>query len=795
MAPWRSTSFRSAFARVLGLVFLGMVLASRLPVSAQEASIPIPAAEIAARTAEVSALLANVESLSAPGPAMQAIEQELPEMGKRLQERWERLPRRLASDPSAPALQGLAVVWQQMRMDLNEWSDMLEERGTNLQRELKRLSDLDETWTRSLKELQGAQVPPQLIAEINGMRDAIHTARTRVNSRLAEVLVLEYRVSVEQRRADQALALIAQARSELFSRLGRRNALPIWSPELWAKAQGQILTGFRGAAVRWWNAIVGEWEDQAKRFALHVLGFCLLLALLLRARHHVARWNASDRRAGVNWMLARPASAALALAIFASPWVYPTHSFAVYATSRFISIFPATRLLLALVPAGLSCALYAFGAVLALDAVRPMLFPARELEQMVLLVDLLAGGLLVGWMWRAARRTPPQGETRSAEGGPPDRPLALILSATFIVAFLAGMAGYLQLARLLATVAVRSAYAWLAVRVAVWLLQLLVAYLLWARPLGALASVQRNRTYVERRAGLALTWIGFVAWLFVPLSAVTISGDVFTFARTVLSAGAEWGSIRITIGDALLFAATAWAAFFLSAAVRAMLEGDVFPRVRLAEGVPLALANLAHYAILLIGFVVALTFLGVDLTKVTILVGAFGVGVGFGLQTVVNNFASGLILLFERPIRVGDVVQVGDIQGEVRHIGIRASTVRTWRGADVFIPNAQLVTEKVTNWTYTDRRLRIDLRISVAAGSDPGRVKEVVCATARNHPDVLREPSPAAFSIGFGDSGLTFDLRVWTNRFERSDAIRSELAEAISAALTEAKIGHTAVGG
>ena len=386
------------------------------------------------------------------------------------------------------------------------------------------------------------------------------------------------------------------------------------------------------------------------------------------------------------------------------------------------------------------------------------------------------------------RNADPRGRTRTA-------PLALILSLTFLMAFLAGMAGYLQLARLLSTVAVRSAYAWLAVRVAVWLLQLVVAYLLWAYPLGTLASVQRNRTHVEARAGVVLSWIGFAAWLLVPVSAVAISGDVVVFARTVLGAGLGWGTLGVTVGDVLLFGATAWAAFILSSVVRAMLERDVFPHVRLAEGVPLALANLARYAILLVGFLVAMTFLGVDLMKVTILVSAFGVGLGFGLQTVVNNFASGLILLFERPIRVGDVVQVGDIQGEIRHIGIRASTVRTWKGADVFIPNANLVTEKVTNWTYTDRRLRIDLRIAVAAGSDPARVKELVCGSARRHPDVLPEPPPTALSIAFGDGGLTFELRVWTKWFDRSDAIRSELAEAVSAALSDAQIGHTTVGG
>jgi len=782
-------------SRVLGLTLLWLTLAFPRPAPAQGTASPIPVAEIASRAAEVAALLANVDSLSAPGPEMQAIEQELPEMSKRLQQRWERLPRRLANDPSAPALQGLAVVWQDMRTDLNEWSDTLAQRGANLQRELKRLSDLDETWARSLKEIQSAQAPPELISEINAMREAINSARTRVNSRLGELLVLEYRVSLEQRRADQALARIARARSELFNRLGVRNALPIWSPELWAKAQGQFATGFRDAGLRWWNTMAGEGEEQVKWVALHILGYLLLLALLLHARRQVALWTASDRRAGVNWMLERPASAALALAIFASPWIYPTYSFALFATSRFIAIFPAIRLLLALVPAGVSRGLYAFGAVLALEALRPLLFPARDLEHVLFLADLLAGGVLVGWMWRATRRAAPTGETRTAEGGPPDRALALILSVTFILAFLAGMAGYLQLARLLATAAVRSAYAWLTVRVVVWLLQLLVAYLLWARPLGALASVRQNRTYVEGRAGLVLTWIGFAAWLLVPLSTLTVSDDTVAIARTVLDIGFGWGTFRITLGDTLLFGVTAWAAFALSAAVRAMLEGDVFPRVRLAEGVPLALANLAHYAILFVGFVVALTFLGVDLTKVTILVGAFGVGMGFGLQTVVNNFASGLILLFERPIRVGDVVQVGDIQGEVRHIGIRASTVRTWKGADVFVPNAQLVTEKVTNWTYTDRRLRIDLRIAAAAASDPRRVKALVCGIARSHPDVLPEPPPAAFSLGFGDSGLTFELRVWTNRFERSDTIRSELAETVSAALTEAKIAHTTVGG
>ncbi|HTU00406.1 MAG TPA: mechanosensitive ion channel domain-containing protein, partial [Candidatus Sulfotelmatobacter sp.] len=209
---------------------------------------------------------------------------------------------------------------------------------------------------------------------------------------------------------------------------------------------------------------------------------------------------------------------------------------------------------------------------------------------------------------------------------------------------------------------------------------------------------------------------------------------------------------------------------------------------RLAKGIPLALANLTRYAILLVGFLIGLGALGVDLTKVTILLGAFGVGVGFGLQTLVANFSAGLILLFERPIREGDSIQVGDVQGEVRRIGVRASTVRTGRGADVFVPNSQLLSEKITNWTYTDRVLRVDLAVSVGPDSDPRRVIELLCRAAAGHPDILPDPPPATLCSGFAGNGLAFELRAWTDRFDRADAIRSELAASAYRILTDAKI-------
>ncbi|MFV1978167.1 MAG: mechanosensitive ion channel family protein, partial [Myxococcota bacterium] len=184
----------------------------------------------------------------------------------------------------------------------------------------------------------------------------------------------------------------------------------------------------------------------------------------------------------------------------------------------------------------------------------------------------------------------------------------------------------------------------------------------------------------------------------------------------------------------------------------------------------------------------ALSAAGMDFTRVALFAGAFSVGIGFGLQTVVNNFVSGLILLFERPIQIGDMVEVGTLCGEVRRIGARSSTIRTFDGAEVIVPNANLITEPVVNWTLSDRRRRLDLEVGVAYGTDPETVLALLQGVAEAHPAVLETPAAEALFLEFGDSALNFRLRLWIPRFEEGFTIRSQLTVAINAALRDAEI-------
>jgi small-conductance mechanosensitive channel len=313
-----------------------------------------------------------------------------------------------------------------------------------------------------------------------------------------------------------------------------------------------------------------------------------------------------------------------------------------------------------------------------------------------------------------------------------------------------------------------------------------VAFLFRVQPLRSLRMVDHHRDLLELRTQRVLTWMAVITWFIRVLDYVGMFQPTQSFVEALLVAKLQRGTISLSLGDILAFVITVWAAFLISAFIRFVLQEDVYPRRKVPEGFAYATSRLLHYLILTFGFVMGLGLLGVDLTKVTVLLGAFGVGIGFGLQGVVNNFVSGLILLFERPIHLGDTVEMGSLLGKVRRIGIRASIVRTLQGSEIIVPNSQLISEQVTNWTFSDRMRRIDLPVGVNYGADPRQVMAAIESAAATNPRVMNHPKPETLFIGFGDSSLDFELRAWTDRFEDWLQIRSELGVAVYDALREA---------
>ena len=261
-----------------------------------------------------------------------------------------------------------------------------------------------------------------------------------------------------------------------------------------------------------------------------------------------------------------------------------------------------------------------------------------------------------------------------------------------------------------------------------------------------------------------------------------------TWLRAALTASVTIGSLSVSLGGILAFVIAIWGSLLISRFVRFVLEEDVYSHLVLDRGIPYAISTMLHYVILLVGFFVALGALGIDLTKITILAGAFSVGIGFGLQNVINNFVSGLILLFERPIKIGDIIEVSGNIGEVRQIGIRASIIRTKDGSEVIVPNGLLISGQVTNWTLSDRGRAVEVSVTVAPTADLQQVADLLKSIAADHADVAKDPPPQAHVTSITATAVAFQLRIWTERNEAWAQVRSDLSVAINQALAREKI-------
>ena len=234
-----------------------------------------------------------------------------------------------------------------------------------------------------------------------------------------------------------------------------------------------------------------------------------------------------------------------------------------------------------------------------------------------------------------------------------------------------------------------------------------------------------------------------------------------------------WTLVWLVILTLLLFSLTRW--------LKLWVVTRLLARSKIELGVRLAVGTIIRYVIIAVGLIVILQTAGIDLSTLTILAGALGVGVGFGLQNITNNLVSGIILLIERPIKVGDRIEVGEVHGDVVRISPRATIIVTNDNIAVIVPNSDFITGRITNWSYTDRDVRFHIPVGVSYRSDPEEVRRLLLAVAGAHPGVLKQPEPDALFQEFGDSSLNFILRVWTRDYITTPGIlRSELNFAIS---------------
>ncbi|MRR07476.1 MAG: mechanosensitive ion channel [Deltaproteobacteria bacterium] len=246
------------------------------------------------------------------------------------------------------------------------------------------------------------------------------------------------------------------------------------------------------------------------------------------------------------------------------------------------------------------------------------------------------------------------------------------------------------------------------------------------------------------------------------------------------------GSSELTLWNFLYLLILVVLLFYFSGKLRTWISEQLLMKTRMEAGARQAAGSIIRYAIIAIGLVIILQTAGIDFTALNVLAGAVGIGLGFGLQNIVNNFVSGLIILFEKPIKVGDRIEVDDVEGDVVRISGRSTEVLTNDNISIIIPNSKFITENVVNWSHTDRKVRFRIPVNVAYGSDVQLVERLLLQVAAENKDVLEQPAPGVRLMEFGDSGLHFELRAWsTSLIHRRGLLTSNLNFGIYQAFSE----------
>jgi potassium efflux system protein len=691
----------------------------------------------------------------------------------------------VGQSPSIEMLGDLQGEWRRLRRELSGLNKDLGGRVHDLERYIGQLDGLAKTWDQTLAAANESSVPPEVLGGIDSVRREIGQARDAVEKQRGRALALQARVGVQDSRAANALMSIDQARESALDRLFLGESAPIWN----------VITGVRDAPglsaetlhsfARQWDALRTYTDRQAPRFVLAMGLFAVFMACLYATRRG-ARRRPSGETAGAP-LFEMPVAVALVLSSSSSGWIFPQAPRILWMMLGALALVPAVLILRRRVWSELRPLLYALIVFFFLDQLRLLTAAVEFLPRMIFLGELCGAVGISIWLVRAAGRPP-----RTAPDQPRTRKfmksigyLTLAISSS---ALAANVFGYVALAILLGNTLLQSGYLGLILHTVVEVLAGVVTVALGTRPLATLTIVNRHRLLLARRIHWGLRWSALGLWVVAVLQQLLLRDSVFGALRDLLTAELALGSIRTSPGDVLAFVVTVWAAFLVSRFVRFLLDEDIYPRVGLKRGLPYAISNTLHYLILVGGFFIAVAALGFDMTRVTILAGAFSVGVGFGLQNIFNNFISGLILLFERPINIGDVVQIEDASGVVDRIGVRASIIRMSNGSEIIMPNGKLISERLINWTLSNRQHGIELPIAVGQGTDPGRVIGLLEKTAAAHPLVTGDPPPQALVVKLGPDSLGFELRAWTDRSELWMQIRSDLAIAVSSTLAAEKI-------
>ncbi|MHC4093199.1 MAG: mechanosensitive ion channel domain-containing protein, partial [Planctomycetota bacterium] len=642
---------------------------------------PIPAADIPQRAEEATAVLREIRAGLVSDTIVAGIDSTLQSAVEIIGERRQDLSEDRLAALYLSELEDLEQQWLGYQATLDQWRSTLEGQTQSLDERRARLASIREDWQLTRDTAAAEELPAALVERVRSVLREIDALDAEVRRPRDRLLTLQNQIADQSIIVSEVLTSIQAARQSAQRRILSAESPPLWgafTQEERERGAPQARAALRERLARVQDYAVRNDE----RLWAHVVLFMVLAGSLIALRRRTRHWEIDDETIrSAELILERPVATGFLIALLFTRLLHPLAPSAFFDIVGLLAMAPLARLVPALVPQRLAAPTYALIGIAAADTILDVTISQPLVRRLGLLFETL---LVLGGVTFFLRH-----EIADKDRSRWQRALLLLLRGAIALlgtSVIANILGLATLAEILTEGTLASALIGLIVLLGVRAANVVLHASIQLDTLRTLRVIRDYGAEIVAKAETLFHIGGAFLWLTFAARAFRLYDPLMDTLAAILTA--EWGlgSWQISLLDILSFFLALWLGLMFARIARLTLREDVLSRMTLPRGMRETISTTAYYIILLLAFFFAAGAAGFDLTKFTILAGALGVGIGFGLQNIVNNFISGLILLFERPIQIGDTIEIENLVGSVKQIGIRASVVRTFAGAEVIVP-------------------------------------------------------------------------------------------------------------
>ncbi len=668
-------------------------------------------------------------------------------------------------------------LWEGYNTKLYGWRTQVNSRIQIVQTDIDELDKLKNRWELTTKSIKEKEMPAQQVSSISKVIEDINNVRKNFVDRKRKSLLIEERISEMATFDNEIIEEVTQFQQHMRDSMFVSMEVPIWKVKIDKSDYSPIKPKLAKAGHENFKTMLNYLKTINQNLFLVVFVLISLFFFILRSKYlKLGRDDSDPGYKGIlRTIINRPAITLFSILLVVYYLMFPYYPLIVgqvltllllinmrYVLAGFIDnddkVF-ITRLIILLILNDLEIVFWYLG-----DVARYFVL-AENIIGLVLFYKYLPR-----FNWQLFQDLILKKKILSV--------LALISFMFYLVSLFANIFGFLDLAVLLIKVGVHIPEFSVVLFGISKIAKAMVKAFVQLGKAGDYKALEKYWPLIEKRSFQIINLLAYYYWFLFLLIYFEVGRLVFDWISEFFIVERSIGTLNITIGGIFSFILILVITFIITAFIKVFIEPEFLRRLNLPKGIPAAISVTIRYFLIILGITFALSAAGIELGKVSLLAGALGIGIGFGLQNIVVNFISGLILVYERPLQVGDTIEVENLLGQVKQIGARSSHVRTYDGAEVVVPNGNLITNQLINWTLSDNKRRVEIKVGTSYGSDPNVVLELIKKAALGHEDVMKDPPPRALFEEFGDSSLNFRLLFWVH-YEMGIGVKSDVAVAI----------------